>query len=77
MTVSLAGIGLDRTRVTMLADPGIAGTVHRIEVEGEDIQLTLESRNRPSPTNPRTSRAVAPSILAALRALIAPVQVGS
>lgn len=77
VTVSLAGIGLDRTQVTLFADPEIAGTVHRIEVEGEAIQLTLESRNRPSPTNPRTSRAVAPSILAALRALIAPVQVGS
>jgi aspartate dehydrogenase len=77
VTVSLAGIGLDRTLVTMYADPAIAGTVHLIEVDAEKIQLRLESRNRPSATNPRTSRAVAPSILAALRALISPVQVGS
>ena len=77
VTVSLAGIGLDRTLVTMYADPAIAGTVHLIEVEAENIQLRLESRNRPSVTNPRTSRAVAPSILAALRALVAPIQVGS
>ena len=77
VTVSLAGIGLDRTLVTMYADPAIAGTVHLIEVDAENIQLRLESRNRPSATNPRTSRAVAPSILAALRALISPVQVGS
>jgi aspartate dehydrogenase len=77
VTVSLAGIGLDRTLVTMYADPAIAGTVHLIEVEAENVQLRLESRNLPSATNPRTSRAVAPSILAALRALISPVQVGS
>lgn len=77
VTVSLAGIGLERTEVVMLADPQIAGTIHLIEVDGEHIQLRLESRNRPSATNPRTSRAVAPSILAALRALVAPVQVGS
>ena len=77
VTVSLAGIGLDRTHVTMFADPDVAGTVHLIEVDGDNIRLRLESRNRPSATNPRTSRAVAPSILAALRALISPVQVGS
>ena len=77
VTLSLAGIGLDRTEVVVLADPGVPGAVHNVEVEAEDIQLSLTSRNRPSATNPRTSRAVAPSILAALRALVAPVEVGS
>ena len=61
----------------VLADPGVPGAVHHVEVEAADIQLSLTSRNRPSATNPRTSRAVAPSVLAALRALVAPVQVGS
>lgn len=77
VAVSLAGIGLDRTRIVTFADPAVAGTVHLIEVDAEVFQLRLESRNRPSPSNPRTSRAVAPSILAALRALISPVHVGS
>ena len=77
VTLSLAGIGLDRTEVVVLADPGVRGAVHNVEVEAADIQLSLTSRNRPSATNPRTSRAVAPSIMAALRALVAPVQVGS
>jgi aspartate dehydrogenase len=77
VTLSLAGIGLDRTEVVVLADPGVPGAVHHVEVDAADIQLSLTSRNRPSATNPRTSRAVAPSILAALRALVAPVQVGS
>ena len=77
VTLSLAGIGLERTEVVVLADPGVPGAVHNVEVEAADIQLSLTSRNRPSATNPRTSRAVAPSILAALRALVEPVQVGS
>jgi aspartate dehydrogenase len=77
VTLSLAGIGLDRTEVVVFADPGVPGAVHQVEVDAADIQLSLVSRNRPSATNPRTSRAVAPSIIAALRALIAPVQVGS
>ena len=77
VTLSLAGIGLDRTEVVVLADPAVPGAVHNVEVDAEDIQLRLTSRNRPSATNPRTSRAVAPSIMAALRALVGPVQVGS
>ncbi len=77
VTLSLAGIGLDRTEVLVVADPDVAGAVHQVEVDAADIQLSLTSRNRPSATNPRTSRAVAPSIMAALRALVAPVEVGS
>jgi len=77
VTLSLAGIGLDRTEVLVLADPHVPGAVHHVEVDAADIQLSLTSRNRPSATNPRTSRAVAPSIMAALRALVTPVQVGS
>ena len=77
IALSLAGIGLDRTEVLVLADPDVPGAVHNVEVDAADIQLSLTSRNRPSATNPRTSRAVAPSIMAALRSLVAPVQVGS
>ena len=75
--LALAGIGFDRTRITMLADPQAPGTIHHIEVRGEAIHLSLTSRNLPSPDNPRTSRAVAPSVIAALRSLVAPVHVGS
>ena len=76
VSLSLAGIGFDRTTVEVWADPDIPGAIHHVEVDGEDIALTLESRNRPS-QNPRTSRIVAPSIIAAIRALVAPVTVGS
>ena len=76
VSLSLAGIGFDRTTVEIWVDPAIGGAIHHVEVEGEDIALTLESRNRPSP-NPRTSCIVAPSIIAAIRALVAPVTVGS
>lgn len=76
VSLSLAGIGFDRTTVEIWVDPAIGGAIHHVEVEGEDIALTLESRNRPS-QNPRTSRIVAPSIIAAIRALVAPVTVGS
>ncbi len=75
--MSLAGLGFARTRVEIWADAGIAGAVHHVAVQSDAIELELISRNRPSATNPRTSRAVAPSVMAALRGLASSVQVGS
>ncbi len=76
VSLSLAGIGFERTTVEIWVDPDIPGAIHHVEVDAEDVALTMESRNRPS-ENPRTSRIVAPSIIAALRALVAPVTAGS
>ena len=75
VALSLAGIGFDRTEIEVFADPEVAGAVHQVEVDAEDIGLTMISRNRPS-ANPRTSRIVAPSIVAALRAMVAPLVAG-
>ena len=76
VSLSLAGIGFDRTTVEIWIDPTIPGAIHQVELEGDEISLSMTSRNRPS-DNPRTSRIVAPSILAALRAMVAPVVSGS
>lgn len=76
VSLSLAGVGFDRTTVEIWVDPHVPGAVHQVELTGDDIELTMTSRNRPS-ENPRTSRIVAPSILAALRAMVAPVTSGS
>ena len=75
VALSLAGIGFDRTEVEVWADPAVPGAVHQVDVDSDDIGLTMISRNRPS-ANPRTSRIVAPSIIAALRAMVAPVVAG-
>lgn len=77
ITLSLATIGFERTRIEVWADPTVPGTVHTVTVESEDVSLTLISRNRPSPANPRTSRIVAHNVIATLRCLAAPIQVGS
>jgi len=77
VTLGLAGLGLDRTEVEVWADPDIPGAIHHVEVEADHIALSMTSRNLPSPTNPRTSRSVAPSVMAALRSLVSPLQIGS
>jgi len=65
--VSLAGIGLDRTEVVMLADPTVTRNMHSITAEGAFGSLRFEIENVPSPTNPRTGILVAMSVLHTLR----------
>ncbi len=65
--VSLAGIGLDRTEVRVVADPTIDRNRHEVVAEGEFGALRFEIRNIPTEQNPRTGRLVAMSVLHALR----------
>ena len=76
VTLSLAGIGFDRTEIEVWARSNLPGAVHMVEVQSDNIGLTMISQNRPSPTNPKTSRVVAPSIVAAIRAMVSPLVSG-
>jgi aspartate dehydrogenase len=76
VALSLAGIGFERTTIELWLDPGIPGAIHLLTIEADEISLSMEARNLPS-ANPKTSRIVAPSILAALRGRVAPIRVGS
>ncbi len=73
--VALAGIGADRTRVEVWADPTLARNRHTLSVVSDSAEFTLAIENLPS-ENPRTSRIAALSAIAALRGLAAPLRVG-
>ncbi len=77
VAVSLAGIGLDRTKVDISTDGRLSGVRHTVHVNSPVVKLRMTAENLPSYENNRTSRIVAPSILAALRCLTNPVRVGS
>ena len=77
VALSLAGIGLDRTEVRIYANGRVPGARHTVRVQSDVVELEMTSQNFPSSENNRTSRIVAPSILAALRELKAPLRVGS
>jgi aspartate dehydrogenase len=62
-TAALAGIGFERTRVTLIADPGVTQNVHRLEADGAFGSLRLEINATPSPDNPKTSHMAALSIM--------------
>lgn len=54
-TIALAGLGFERTKVRLIADPAAAGNVHRIDVKATAADFTIEILGKPSAANPRTS----------------------
>ncbi len=76
-SLSLAGIGVDRTRVTIIADPTVQQNIHKIEVVGDFGRLHTTMENAPSPDNPKTSRIAALSAVALLKNLTAQLKIGT
>jgi aspartate dehydrogenase len=75
--LSLAGIGPDRTRLQIWADPAVTRNTHRIEVDADTAHFSMMIENVPSVENPRTGRITALSAVAALRGLTATLKVGT
>ena len=75
--LSLAGIGPERTRVVLVADPAATRNVHEVAARGSFGDLHLRLENLPTPGNPKTSLLAPLSALALLRQLSEPIQVGA
>ena len=75
--LGLAGIGPDRTRLEIWADPSIDRNTHEIEVEADSARFSLRIENVPTAENPATGKITALSVIAALRGLTAPFRAGS
>lgn len=75
--LGLAGVGPDKTRVEIWADPGLDRNTHEIEVDADSAAFRMRIANIPSEENPRTGRITALSIVAALRKLRSPLRVGT
>ena len=74
--LSLAGIGPDRTKVEIWADPALTRNMHRIEVDSDSARFSMSIENIPS-ENPKTGLITALSVIACLRKLRASIRVGT
>jgi aspartate dehydrogenase len=75
--LSLAGIGFDRTRLKVVADPALQFNTHYINIRGRTGSVALRFESVPSPDNPKTAMLACYSALAALKAFASPVRYGT
>jgi aspartate dehydrogenase len=75
--LSMAGVGFDRTRLKVVADPALEFNTHFIRIKGATGTIDIKFESVPSPVNPKTAMLACYSALAALREFASPVRYGT
>jgi aspartate dehydrogenase len=76
--LSLVGLGSEKTRVRIIADPATDKNTHQIQAEGTFGKMSFTIQNVPDPNNPKTSRLATLSAIEKLRAICSDdIQIGT
>ncbi len=75
MTTALAGIGPDRTRITLVADPTATTNRHEISAHGAFGTLDVSIANNPLPDNPKTSAMAALNLARAIENRVSTIRI--
>ena len=75
--LSMAGIGFDRTRLRVVADPALTHNTHYINIRGITGSISMKFESVPFPDNPKTAMLACYSALAAFRQFNSPVRYGT
>ncbi|MCJ2034139.1 aspartate dehydrogenase [Methylobacterium sp. J-068] len=70
---ALAGIGLDRTFVQLVADPTASGNGHRLRASGAFGTMEIWIENRPLATNPKSSELTALALVRTIESRVLPL----
>jgi len=69
-TVSLLGVGFDKTKVTIVVDPNAKSNSHELIIKGAFGEMNCHTYNVPSPDNPKTSYLASLSAISALKRIV-------
>ncbi|HVF63439.1 MAG TPA: aspartate dehydrogenase [Casimicrobiaceae bacterium] len=75
--LAMAGAGFDRTRLKVVADPGLKRNTHTITVRGKTGTISVKLESVPSPDNPKTALLACYSAIAAVKSFRANVRYGT
>jgi aspartate dehydrogenase len=76
-TLSLAGIGAEKTKVKIMCSPAYKKNTHEIVLKGEFGNFLIRAENVPSPDNPKTSYLAVLSAIATIKGIVDSVKVGT
>jgi len=65
--VAIAGLGFDKTRVELVADPDVYANIHDIQATGAFGSFSFRIEGEALPDNPRSSALAAMSVISAIR----------
>ncbi len=75
--LSLAGIGLSKTQVKIVASPATKKNIHEIEIISDAASIFTRTENIVHPDNPKTSYLAVLSAIATLKQILEPVRIGT
>jgi len=75
--LGLAGIGMRKTRVRIIADPKVNKNIHEIEIESKAAKIFTRTENILHPQNPKTSFLAVLSAIATLKQILQPIKIGT
>jgi len=75
-TLSLSGIGFEKTTVRIISDPTVKRNIHCITVKSESGSMLFRFENEPFAENPKTSALAALSAISRIRKIKEPMQIG-
>jgi aspartate dehydrogenase len=75
--LAMAGIGFDRTRLKVVADPALIYNTHFINIRGKTGAISIKFESVPFPDNPKTAMLACYSALAAFKQFNSLVRYGT
>lgn len=75
--LGLAGIGMRKTQVRIIADPCVNKNIHEVLIESKAARIITHTENVLHPQNPKTSYLAVLSATAVLRQILQPLKIGT
>ncbi len=75
--LGLAGIGMHKTEVRIIASPTVRKNIHEILIESKAAKIFTRTENILHPQNPKTSYLAVLSAIATLKQILQPIKIGT